>query len=102
MVAVVAVHNLSEPRIDSGNRLVHAEAQFCLKCVQLRHHALLRRFPPHGERSVAPAPPAEVRETQERKGLRLSFTTLLAISGSEPADRKGSTQVWRKSMCSYL
>src|SRR5438132_12630970 len=66
MVAIVAVHNLSEPRTDSGNRLVHAEAQFCFQCVQLRHHALLRRFPPDGERSVAPALPAEVREAQER------------------------------------
>jgi hypothetical protein len=33
---------------------------------------LLRRFP------------QLVRETQERKGLRLSFSTLLPISGGEP------------------
>src|SRR5690349_10901630 len=84
MVAVVAVHNLSEPRTDSGNRLLHAEAQLCFKCVQLRHHALLRRFPPDGERSIVPALPAEVREAQERKGLRLPGPTLLPVSGGEP------------------
>jgi hypothetical protein len=84
MVAVIAVHNLSQPCTDVGHRLVHSEAQFCFNCVQLRHHALLRRFPPDDERSIAPALPAVMRETQERKGLRLSFSTLLPIWGSEP------------------
>jgi hypothetical protein len=41
MVAVIAVHNLSQPCTDVGHRLVHSEAQFCFNCVQLRHHALL-------------------------------------------------------------
>jgi hypothetical protein len=29
MVAVVAIHNLSESRTDRGNWFVHAEVQFC-------------------------------------------------------------------------
>jgi hypothetical protein len=94
MVAVVAVHNLSEPRTDRGNWFVHAEAQFCFKCVQLRHHALLHRFPPDGERSIAPALPAVVREAQERKGLRLSFTTLLPVSGGKPPKLDQSRFLW--------
>ena len=67
MVTVVAVHNLSEPCTDVGNRLVHAAAQFCLNCVQLCHHAFLRRFPSEDERPIAPALPAVMRETQELK-----------------------------------
>jgi hypothetical protein len=55
-----------------------------LYCVQLCHHALLRRFPPDDECPIAPKFPAVVREAQEGKGLRLSFSTLLAISGGEP------------------
>jgi hypothetical protein len=51
--------------------------------MQLGHHALLRRFPPDGERSIAPAFPAVMRETQKRKGLRLPFTTLLPVLGGE-------------------
>jgi hypothetical protein len=84
MVAVIAVHNLSQPCTDVGNRLVHSEAQLSFNCVQLRHHALLRRFPPDDERSIAPALPAVMRETQERKGFRFPFTTLLPIWGGEP------------------
>ncbi len=84
MVAVIAVHNLSQPCTDVGHRLVHSEAQFCFNRVQLRHHALLRRFPPDDERPIAPALPAVMREAQECKGLRLSFTTLLPILGGEP------------------
>ena len=84
MVTVVAIHNLLEPSTDGGNRLVHAAAQFCFNCVQLGHHAFLRRFPPDGERSIAPALPAVVREAQESKGLRLSFPMLLPILGGEP------------------
>jgi hypothetical protein len=52
--------------------------------MQLGHHALLRRFPPDGECSVAPSLPAVMRETQERKGLRFPFTTLLPILRGEP------------------
>ncbi len=84
MVTVVAIHNLLEPSTDVGNRLVHAAAQFCFNCVQLGHHAFLRRFPPDDECPIAPALPAVVREAQKRKGLRLSFSTLLPISGGEP------------------
>ena len=50
---------------------MRSEAKFCFKCVQLGHHALLRRSPPDVGRPVAPALPAVVREAQERKGLRL-------------------------------
>jgi hypothetical protein len=84
MVTVIAVHNLSEPCTDVGNRLVHAAAQFCFNCVQLCHHALLCRFPPDDECPIAPALPAVMRKAQERKGLRLPFATLLPISGGEP------------------
>jgi hypothetical protein len=38
MVAVIAVHNLSQPCTDGSNRLVHSAAKFCFKCLQLRHH----------------------------------------------------------------
>ena len=38
-----------------------------------------RRFPPDGECSVAPSLPAVMRETQERKGLRLPFAAPLPI-----------------------
>jgi hypothetical protein len=71
MVTVIAVHNLLEPSTDVDNRLVRAAAQFCFNCVQLCHHAFLRRFPPDDERPIAPALPAVVRKAQERKGLRL-------------------------------
>jgi hypothetical protein len=73
---------------------VHSEAQFCFKCMQLRHHALLRRFPPDDERSIAPALPAVVREAQKRKGLRLPFTTLLPILGGEPPKFDQSCFLW--------
>jgi hypothetical protein len=84
MVSVITVHNLSQPCTDMGNRLVHSKAQLSLNGFQLRRHALLSRFPPDGECSVAPSLPAVMREAQERKGLRLSFTTLLPILGGEP------------------
>ena len=84
MVTVIAVHNLLEPSTDVGNRLVYTAAQFCFNCVQLCHHAFLRRFPPDDECPIAPTLPAVVREAQKRKGLRLSFSTLLPISGGEP------------------
>jgi hypothetical protein len=91
MLTVVAVHNLSEPCTDVGNRLVHAEAQFCLNCVQLCHHAFFAVF---RQTMNAPALPAVMRETQERKGLRLSFSTLLPISGGIPwGERKHSKDV---------
>jgi hypothetical protein len=48
---------------------MHSAAQFCFDCLQLGHHAPLCRFPPDGERSIAPALPAVVREAQERKGI---------------------------------
>src|ERR1700688_1226273 len=57
MVSVIAVHDLLQPCTDVGNRLVHSKAQRSLKGLQLRHHALLRRFPPDGECSVAPSLP---------------------------------------------
>jgi hypothetical protein len=79
MVTVIAVHNLLEPCTDVGNRLVHAAAQFCFNSVQLCHHAFLRRFPPDDECPIVPTLPAVVREAQKRKGLRLSFSTLLPI-----------------------
>jgi hypothetical protein len=63
---------------------MHATAQFCFNCMQLCHHAFLRRFPPDDERPTAPALPAVVRKAQERKGFRLPFTTFLPILGSEP------------------
>src|SRR5215469_1867573 len=84
VVLVIASHNLAEPCTDFGNGRVHAEAQLSLNGVQLGHHAFLRRFPPDGERSIAPALPAKVRETQKRKGLRLSFSTPFPILCGEP------------------
>jgi hypothetical protein len=77
MVAVITGHNLSEPDTDVGHRLVHAATQLRLNGTQLGRHALLRRFPPDGERSIAPALPAVVREAQECKGLRLPLPTIM-------------------------
>jgi len=73
---------------------VHAEAQLSLNGVQLGHHALLRRFPPDGERSIAPALPAKVREAQKRKGLRLPFSTPLSILCGEPPKLDQSCFLW--------
>jgi hypothetical protein len=87
MVAVIAVHNLSQPCTDVGHRLVHSEAQFCFKCMQLRHHAFLRRFPPDDERPVAPALPAMMRKAQEREGLRLPYSTLQSVVARSGAAR---------------
>jgi hypothetical protein len=39
----LAVHNPLQPCADVGNRLVHSVAQFYFNCVQLCHHAFLRR-----------------------------------------------------------
>jgi hypothetical protein len=94
MVAVIAVHNLSQPCTHLGHRLVHSAAQFCFKCVQLRHHAFLRRFPPDDECSIASALPAVMREAQERKGLRLSFTTPFPILCGEPPKLDQSCFLW--------
>ena len=55
-----------------------------LNGLQFRHHAFLRRFPPDGERSIAPALPAKMREAQKRKGFRLPFSTPLPVLGGEP------------------
>ena len=50
---------------------------------ELRDHSLLRRNPPDDESSVAAALPTEVGETQERKGLWFSLSTLLPVSSGE-------------------
>jgi len=63
---------------------VHSEAQLSLNGVQRGHHAFLRRFPPDGERSIAPTLPAKVREAQKRKGLRLPFSAPLPILCGKP------------------
>jgi hypothetical protein len=84
MVSVITVHNLSQPCTNVGNRLVHSKAQLSFNGFQLRHHALLRRFPPDGECSAAPSLPAVMPEAQERKGLRFPFATSLPILCGEP------------------
>ena len=53
-------------------------------CLELSHHPLLRRLAPYDERSILPALPAIMRETQKREGIRFSLSPLLSILCGEP------------------
>jgi hypothetical protein len=54
--------------------------------LELRCHSLLRRDPPDGESSIGLALPTEVGETQERRGLWFSLSTLFPVSSGEPPE----------------
>jgi hypothetical protein len=59
--------------------------------MQLGHHALLRRFPPDDERSIAPALPAVMRETNGVLfALRSPRTPFLAnvVLADQPPKRR--------------
>jgi len=45
---------------------------------------ILRCDPPHDEGSITDALPAEVSETEKRKGFGFSLSTLLPVSSGEP------------------
>ena len=60
--------------------------KFNLEGFQLRNHPLLGRNPPDGESSGVSGPPTEVGETQKRKGLRFSRTSLLSVLSGEPPE----------------
>jgi hypothetical protein len=50
---------------------MHPVTQLGFNRTQLRDHPLLGRFAPDDEGSIVPRRPTQMRETQEREGLRL-------------------------------
>src|SRR5215470_19781040 len=75
MILVVAQHSLPEPCTDLGRTMMLPALKLNFNGFELRDHPLLRRNPPDDEGSGGELP-AEVGETQEREGLRLSLSTL--------------------------
>src|ERR1700691_689166 len=63
---------------------MHPISKLRLNGTKLRYHPLLRRDTPDDENAVS-ALPTEVGKAQERERFRLSFTTLLSVSGGEPS-----------------
>ena len=86
MVLVIAQHHLPKPCASLAGRVMLPALKFNLEGFQLRYHPLLGRNPPDGESSGTSGPPTEVGETQERKGLRFTRTTLLSVFGGEPPE----------------
>jgi len=82
MVSVIALDHAFQPRSHEHNRLMHLPAQFLLDGKEFGPQPLRRGAPP--DHKVAPRVPAtEVREPEEREGLRLPFSALLSIRRRE-------------------
>jgi hypothetical protein len=94
MVLVVAQNNLPKPCTDLGRAMMLPVLKLSLNGFELRSHSLLRRNPPDDEGSVAGALPTEVGETQVRKGLWFSLSTLFPVSSGEPPELDQSRFVW--------
>ena len=83
---VVAKHNLAEPYTNFGRAMMLPTLKLSPDGFELRGHPPLRRNPPDDESSVTVALPAVVSETQKRKGLRFSLSTLFPVASGEPPE----------------
>src|SRR6202011_4035848 len=79
VVAEVSTHNRPQPLALFGDGFVHSSLKLGFHLVQLRLHPFADRLPQHSEPSIAPLLHADMREAQEVKRLRLSFTTPLPL-----------------------
>ena len=76
-VADVSTYNRAQPRAHFRDGVVHASPQLGFHLAQLRLQPRTNRLPQHGETSVAPLLPADMRKAEkvERLGLPLTERT---------------------------
>src|ERR1700732_2373798 len=85
VVVEVALHDRLEPFAGSRHRVVEASAERLLDLLQLGPHALANRRAPYRELPY-PVLPANMRETQERERLGLTFPSTFPVGFSKPAE----------------
>jgi hypothetical protein len=85
MILVVSQYNLPKPGSDLSRTMMLPELKLSPDGFELRDHPLFRRNPPDDEGSGGELP-AEVGETQERKGLRFTLAALLSVLSGEPPE----------------
>lgn len=79
VVAEMPTYNRAQPLAYFRDGNVHTLLQLSFHLVQLRLQSLANCLPQHREVAVAPLLRADMREAEEVKSLRLSFTTLLPV-----------------------
>jgi hypothetical protein len=79
----VPADHTAQPRALFTNRTVHASPKLGLDLAQLRLQARAHRLPQHGELSITPLLPANMREAQEVERLGLAQSTSPSVLGRE-------------------
>jgi hypothetical protein len=90
VIADVSTNNHSQPLTYFRDGVVHSPSEFVFYFAQLRWHPFTNRLPQHSVVSVASRLPADMREAKEGKRFRLSFSTLLPVSGRVPPELQKS------------
>ena len=90
-----SVDHLSQPATGLPQGAVHAASEFVADLREFLTHSFCDRVSVNREVSPAPSPPTAVGESQEIKGLRFAFSSMLAIVGRVPSklDQSGLRRV---------
>lgn len=81
VIADVPTDHRAQPCADYRNGVVHASSEFGFHRVQLRLQPIANRLPAYREASIAPLLPANVREAEEVKCLRLFESSRRPVLG---------------------
>src|SRR4029453_928845 len=81
VVADVPTDDAAQPRALLADGAVHASPQLGFHLLHFCLQPLANRLPQHGEASIAPLPPADVREAENVERLRLPETAPSLVLG---------------------
>ena len=90
VIANVSTHDRSQPVAHFRDGIMHAPFELSLDLTQLRLQPFTNRLSQHGETSIAPLLPANVREAEKVERLRFPVSALLPVFGRERSELQQS------------